>query len=234
MLESRPVPGADFNIDSLGRLKNIKTGNYMMPSVVKGKYYYSPSSGSSVKAMMGKIWPEAELSFDRHWWLATREYAAIKKAQKKAKVNQKKNNRLELEKAGYWGAEVEPPPEAEWRTHPKFPKVELSDCGLLRKKVDKGKAYRPTLSQKGNPVFSEGITGGRKMALFKAYREVFHKNLPEYIPADHRGAEEFMLSCPYARDMIQTLYGSGKPDAQFSPLDWFHDQLPEAVIMRIQ
>ncbi|WP_421901268.1 hypothetical protein [Maridesulfovibrio sp.] len=203
----------------------------MMPTTTKGRYYYSFSYGSSVKTLMNKVWPEAEIDFDQHWWLATREYAAIKKAQRTAEIEQRKASRLELERSGYWGAVVPPPPEAEWRTHPEFPKVELSDCGLLRKKTDKATAYRPTLSQKGNPIFYEGITGGRKMALFKAYREVFHKNLPDYIPSEERGQTEFMFSCPYERGMVQTLYGSGRPDARFSPLDWFHEQLPEAVKM---
>lgn len=236
MLETREVRSSGFAIDCKGRLKNIHTGNYWLPTMVKGNPYYSTVSGAAVRNLVKEAWEIVDFITDSDWYLAVKEFVMLRKAIRKAQSKTKKQKRLELAEKGYWGAEIEAPPDLEWKTHIRYPKVEISETGLLRQKNNRKKAFRPAL-QNLHPIFRNRTTQGYgQLNLTKVYRELYRKPLPDFedvsAPEDAI-IPEFNFECPYKRDMIQTLYGSGKPDAQFSPLDWQHDQLPEAVMMRV-
>ena len=232
MLESRPIPGSNYAIDSLGRLQNQNTGSYISPCK-SGPYYYYPTPKGRVATLMQEIWPEVAFTEDERWALATKEHLGLNKIITKARED---TARQELAKSDYWGKTTLAPPGLTWKTHSRYPKVEFSETGLLRKKSDLDTAHTPHLSNNFCPIFRKSESGYVQMiSLRKVYKELFHKewsiDRKSTLPMDH---EHCFDACPYAQGQIETLYGSGKPDAQFSPLDWYHDQLPEAVMMRAQ
>lgn len=234
MLEARQVKGYRFVIDQKGRLRNVMTGNYIKPSKSGSAFIYPPVGGKSVNTVMQSAWPEEKFKADDEWFLATQENVLVRKAIDKARADRVKARRKELANSGYWGAIIEAPGGQVWKTHPQFPKVEISETGLLRRKDNLDVAYTPKLSVNLLPIFRKKQTGEpNEMALLKVYRELFQTEWPE--PGEERtrfkNADNFEF-CPYALGHIQTLYDADPPDARFSPLDWQSGYLQEANFER--
>ena len=121
--------------------------------------------------------------------------------------------------------------DIEWRVIAKCSTYEISESGDIRKAGVPSTARTPYLNQKGYAYFQVRVKGKRVFVSQRsAYEAAFGRHLPGHAQVNYINPNEYNFECPYKRGIIETGYGNGKPDARYSPLDWYHQELPEAVI----
>ncbi|SME89206.1 hypothetical protein [Desulfovibrio gilichinskyi] len=217
-LELRRFRDTKFSVDSKGRLKNTETGNYIQPARAGRHLVYNQLGGLGVKTLMSEVWKNHFFTANKAWLAETVQFVAVKEVEKKKALKES------IEKRKH---------SLEWVIIEKCPTYEMSERGTIRRIGEPATERGPQINQKGYAYFH--VKANRKrifIAQSKAYLKAFGKDLPGTVQIGYINPNEFNFKCPYERGIIETGYGNGKPDAQFSPLDWYHQELPEAVMIQ--
>lgn len=209
----RPIRDTGFSINPQGIVRNDKLGTFLQPQrakTVSPIYLYSiKGKKSDVNKIMNEVFSFGVSESPNKWFEKTL---------------------ILIQSEG----------QKKWHKVPGRPLYITETCDLL---IEGGsKIYRPTLPPKGGYYIYRLYIDKRQncLSVRALYNAVFNKDPhPDFCkryamtkaPAPKVEAKINMGECPYGSGKIQPLYG--EMDARFSPLDWFHSTLPEAVIVNI-